>query len=155
MGPCFARERQGQPENPTRCVRPASVRRVGASDPRRETTELDHVTGHQLAPASGLHLAVDADQALDHQLLRVRAGVDQVRELEELAQPDRLVANRYVVHVRLLQSTSETAWMATPTSPPTTVPLMRMNCRSRPTCSSILRAASWPSQRSIVVVMTV
>ena len=34
------------------------------------------------------------------------------------------------------------------------VPLILMNCRSRPTCSSILRAASSPSQRSMVCVMT-
>ena len=35
------------------------------------------------------------------------------------------------------QIARETAWMSTPTRPPTTVPLIRMNCRSRPTCSSI------------------
>ena len=35
------------------------------------------------------------------------------------------------------------------------VPLIRMNWRSRPTCSSIRRAASLPSQRSIVGVMIV
>ena len=35
------------------------------------------------------------------------------------------------------------------------VPLIRMNWRSRPTWSSIRRAASLPSQRSIVSVMTV
>ncbi len=34
------------------------------------------------------------------------------------------------------------------------VPLIRMNCRSRPTCSSIRSAASLPSQRSMVWVMT-
>ena len=35
------------------------------------------------------------------------------------------------------------------------VPLIRMNCRSRPTCSSILRAASRPSQRLTVAEMIV
>ena len=40
-----------------------------------------------------------------------------------------------------------------PPAQPTTVPLIRMNCRSRPTCSSIRRLASSASQRSIVSVM--
>ena len=34
------------------------------------------------------------------------------------------------------------AWISTPASAPTTVPLTRMNCRSRPATSSIRRAAS-------------
>ena len=117
----------------------------------------DHVAVDQLAAAPGLDLAVDGDQALDHQLLGVGAGVDQVGELEELTQPDRLVADRHVVALTCtvascggIRRTSETAWMSTPTRPPTMVPLIRMNCRSRPTCSSILRAASLPSQRSMV-----
>ena len=45
--------------------------------------------------------------------------------------------------------------MTRPTRPPTTVPLIRMNCRSRPTCSSIRSAASLPSQRFTVVEITV
>ena len=36
--------------------------------------------------------------------------------------------------------------MITPTRPPTTVPLMRMNCRSRPTSSSIRRGGLPPSR---------
>ena len=32
--------------------------------------------------------------------------------------------------------TSSKEWMTIPTRPPTTVPLMRTNCRSRPSCSS-------------------
>src|SRR6202035_1270766 len=43
--------------------------------------------------------------------------------------------------------------MIRPASEPTTVPLMRINCRSRPTCSSMRRLASSASQRSIVSVI--
>ena len=42
------------------------------------------------------------------------------------------------------------AWITRPARPPTTVPLMRMYCRSRPTCSSIRRLASSASQRATV-----
>ena len=41
-----------------------------------------------------------------------------------------------------------------PASPPTTVPLMRMNCRSRPTSSSSFSVVSLGSQRSTVSAMT-
>ena len=53
------------------------------------------------------------------------------------------------------QSSSDSAWMSTPARPPTTVPLIRMNWRSRPTCNSIRSAVSWPSQRFTVAEMTV
>ena len=45
-------------------------------------------------------------------------------------------------------------WISTPASPPTTVPLMRMNCRSRPTCSSTRRLVSWPSHLPTVSVIS-
>ena len=61
-------------------------------------TERHHVAGHELATAAGLDRPVDGDQPLDHQLLGVGAGVDQVGQLEELTEPDRLVADRHVVH---------------------------------------------------------
>ena len=70
--------------------------------------------------------------------LRVDAAAPTDDQLEDGAQP----------------SVTLTAWITTPTRPPTTVPLIRMNCRSRPTCSSIRRAASRPSQRSMVWVIT-
>src|SRR3954465_4445965 len=44
--------------------------------------------------------------------------------------------------------------MTRPTRPPTTVPLILMNWRSRPTCSSMRSAASRPSHFSIVWVIT-
>src|SRR5664279_6440288 len=47
------------------------------------------------------------------------------------------------------------AWMTSPASAPTTVPLIRMNCRSRPTCSSTLRAVSGASHRLTVSLITV
>ena len=43
-----------------------------------------------------------------------------------------------------------TAWIATPTSPPTTVPLIRMNCRSRPTAPSIRSETVLASHRFTV-----
>src|SRR5690606_34632312 len=112
----------------------------------------------ELAAATGLDLAVDQHQTLDQQLPRIGSAVDQVGELEELTQPDRVVTDRNLVHRYPLPWTrhisTDTVWINTPTRPPTMVPLIRMNCRSRPTCSSILSAASLPSQRSIVWVMT-
>ena len=56
---------------------------------------------------------------------------------------------------RIGQNRCETVWIVRPTSPPTTVPLMRMNCRSRPTCSSMRSAVSLPSHRFTVTEMTV
>src|SRR5690349_20733885 len=47
----------------------------------------------------------------------------------------------------------ETAWISMPIRPPTSVPLMRMNGRSRPTCSSTRSAVSLPTQRSTVSLM--
>src|SRR5674536_275977 len=47
------------------------------------------------------------------------------------------------------------AWMTIPASAPTTVPLIRMNCRSRPTCRSTLRAVSGASHRLTVSLLTV
>ena len=44
--------------------------------------------------------------------------------------------------------------MTRPASEPTTVPLMRMNCRSRPTCNSIFSLVSLPSQRATVSVIS-
>ena len=43
--------------------------------------------------------------------------------------------------------------MTKPASPPTIVPLMRMNCRSRPTCSSSFSAVDSPSHFSTVEAM--
>lgn len=43
--------------------------------------------------------------------------------------------------------------MASPASDPTSVPLTRMNCRSRPTINSIFFDASSASQRSTVSEM--
>jgi len=122
--------------------------------PSPHPTHHHDVPDHQLATPTRLDLAVHLDGAVHQQRLGVGAAVDEVRELEELAEPDRLVADRDVLGRAGHESTNDTAWITTPTRPPTMVPLIRMNCRSRPTCSSILRAASWPSQRSMVWVIT-
>lgn len=53
------------------------------------------------------------------------------------------------------QISADAAWIAMPARPPTTVPLMRMNCRSRPTCSSMRSAVSLPSHRLTVAEMIV
>ena len=52
------------------------------------------------------------------------------------------------------QSRWPRVWITNPASPPTRVPLMRMNCRSRPTCSSMRRAVDSPSHRSTVVAIS-
>src|SRR4051794_19325417 len=53
----------------------------------------DDVALDQLAPAAGLDLAVHADPALDDHRAGLGAGLHQVGELEELTQPDRVVAD--------------------------------------------------------------
>ena len=95
----------------------------------------------------------------------LRAPTDHVVLLEcphqSLGGSARPVSNRGAIRARLSppiarrsqNNPSPTAWMIKPASPPTTVPLMRMNWRSRPTCSSIRRAVSRPSQRWTVVAM--
>ena len=47
-------------------------------------------------------------------------------------------------------SATVTAWIASPASAPTTVPLIRMNCRSRPTATSMRSDASLPSHPATV-----
>ena len=47
-------------------------------------------------------------------------------------------------------SSTATPWMASPARAPTTVPLMRMNCRSRPTAASMRADASRGSQPATV-----
>src|SRR3954451_12033281 len=140
--------------------------------------EADDVALTQLTTATGLHLTVDGDRTGDHQRLGVGAVLDEVRQLQELAEADRVLSDCDITrlgHSSILphpaapcrtpphpaaprrngagQRRTLTVWITTPTSPPTIVPLIRMNCRSRPTCSSILRAASLPSQRLTVCVM--
>ena len=52
----------------------------------------------QLAAPAGLGLTVDLDDPLGEQALGLRAAADQSGQLEELAQADRLAANRQVAH---------------------------------------------------------
>src|SRR4051812_21231910 len=54
---------------------------------------LDHVAGRQLAAAAGLHLAVHADVARLEQAAGGPAGLAQVDELEQLAEPDAALAH--------------------------------------------------------------
>ena len=84
-------------------------------------------------------------------------GSPPPRRARGLPQQDRSSPRRRYWHgpriERAQNSVSPTEWIARPASPPTTVPLMRMNCRSRPTCSSMRRDVSALSQRSTVVAM--
>src|SRR4051794_33729718 len=116
-----------------------------------EGVERHHVPVHEPAAPAGLDLAVDRHPALGEDPFGVRAGVHEVGQLQELPEPDVSVPDRHgagSVHPR----TTLAVWMSTPTRPPTIVPLIRMNCRSFPTCSSILREASSPSHWSTVWV---
>jgi hypothetical protein len=57
---------------------------------------LDDVAAPQLAPAAGLGLAVDPHVAGGEERLDLGAGVDRARELEQLAEPDAVVADGHV-----------------------------------------------------------
>lgn len=56
------------------------------------------VASAQSASAPLLGLAVDGHQALREDVLGLRSGVDQVGQLEQLTEPDRLLADRYLTH---------------------------------------------------------
>ncbi|MDT4997984.1 MAG: polymerase, partial [Mycobacterium sp.] len=58
--------------------------------------ERDRVTVVQLAPSTGLDLAVDADLPVGDGHLGIGAGVDQIGELQELPEADRRVTDRHV-----------------------------------------------------------
>src|SRR5690242_20559024 len=49
---------------------------------------VDHVADRELAAAAGLDLAVDADVARLEQPAGCAAGLDEVHQLEQLAEPD-------------------------------------------------------------------
>lgn len=59
-----------------------------------------HVTRVQLAAAARLSFAVDPDRFGGEECLDLGAAVDHRRELQELAEPDRLTPNRHVTHDR-------------------------------------------------------
>src|SRR6185295_3380991 len=54
---------------------------------------LHDVAGGELTSAPRLHVAVHPHQSLGDQALRVGTGVDHVGQLQELAQPDRLLTH--------------------------------------------------------------
>src|SRR5207249_5973400 len=86
--------------------------------------------------------------------LRVRRGRANDGTLDRrvgVAYVVRSYRQRHAVMVRASYEMSwPTAWMTSPARPPTTVPLIRMNCRSRPSSSSRRREVSSPSQRAMV-----
>ena len=103
----------------------------------------------ELAPAALVDLAVDQDLPGGDDLLGLRAGLDEVGELEELAQPDRLVADRDVqglgggAHrgLRVSRSGTRSARVEQPA-----LPMVRSSSasRQRSTCST----PSWPPRAS-------
>ena len=74
-------------------------------------------------------------------------GLDRARSPSLVRVDSRWTASTSSEHL------ADACRSATPTRAPTTVPLTRMNCRSRPTCSSRRRLVSSASQRSTVVEM--
>ncbi|CAI7635485.1 unnamed protein product [Penicillium discolor] len=62
-------------------------------DADRPALEGHHIAVAELTPAAPVHLAVHGDVAVDDDLLRVAARVQQSRELEELAEADDLAAD--------------------------------------------------------------
>src|SRR4051794_21687803 len=67
-----------------------------SDDPEPLAVDRDDVTPVQLAPASDVDLAVDADVAVGDPRFRLAAGVAPPGQLEELPEPDRVVADRHV-----------------------------------------------------------
>ncbi|GAA1873279.1 hypothetical protein GCM10009751_35950 [Myceligenerans crystallogenes] len=57
----------------------------------RGAGDVDPVARGQLAPPAGLRLAVDPDVPADDELARLGAVLGEVRQLEELPEPDRTV----------------------------------------------------------------
>src|SRR3954467_5631774 len=62
--------------------------------------EADDVALTQLTTATGLHLTVDGDRTGDHQRLCVGAVLDEVRQLQELAEADRVPSDCDITRLR-------------------------------------------------------
>src|SRR4051794_3365867 len=56
------------------------------------------VAGMELPPAACLDLAVHAHLSLRDQRLRLAAGVDHARDLQQLAEPDRVAPHLDIAH---------------------------------------------------------
>jgi hypothetical protein len=83
---------------PRRSARRPQRRSTGrrADGPRPPTLHRDDVTGPQPRASTRLHPAVDLHLAPLQQLLCVRAMLGEASELEELADPDRVLGERDV-----------------------------------------------------------
>ena len=68
----------------------------GGGDADEGLAEPDGRAGTELTPTSALDLAVHADLAVLDQAPGPRAVIDDTSQLQELAEPDRLVADGYV-----------------------------------------------------------
>ena len=75
----------------------------------------------QLAPAARLHLAVDADVALLHELARVRAGLGDAGELQQLSEADRVVADLDVDRRRHAAASEHSATARASRASPSTI----------------------------------
>jgi len=71
-------------------------------DPQLLPSQRHHVAPSQLAPAPGLHLAVDVNSIRFEDRLGVGAGLDDVGQLEQLAQPDHVVGDRDITHPTII-----------------------------------------------------
>jgi len=58
------------------------------------------ISGSQLAPSARVDLAVDGHCAVLHERARLAARIGQARELQQLAETDRLLADRNLARVR-------------------------------------------------------
>jgi len=70
--------------------------RSGGGDADPGLAQLDRGAGTDLAPAPTLDLAVHADLAVLDQAPGLRAVIDDTGQLQELPEPDRLVADGYL-----------------------------------------------------------
>src|SRR5829696_3642151 len=105
----------------------------------------DLVARVQLAPAPALELAVDPHLCRREQQLGLAARADDARELEQLAEPDHLAADRHLPHAVLSSSmtprisrTRQTSSRSSSTS--TQTPAERGNTTWSPGLTGILKS---------------
>lgn len=95
-----------------------SVRRHDFDDPDLLVTDGDHVAGAQLTSPPYLGFAVHLDHAEIEQHPRLGAGGGQPGQLQELPQPDPVVAHLDVAHQPPMADIGRSGWRKSGSSMP-------------------------------------
>ena len=74
------------------------LERGSSGEPDLLFAAADDVAALELSSPAGLGSAVDLDRSVGEQGLDRSSGLDQTGQLEQLAQPDPRLADRYVLH---------------------------------------------------------